>query len=408
VPQNGVLFCILNCNYMITNKLWTLDFMLLFGANFLMAFAFYLLMPTLPFYLIKVWHLDKGMAGLVLASYVIASIASRPFSGYFADRFSRKMLYVIFYVLFVLMFGGYIIAGSLILFIIFRVLHGIIWGTLTTASNTLVIDITPSSRRGEAIGIFGLSSNIAMAIGPMTGLILYESLPFNYIFYTAAITGIAGVILAIPIKVRERPKTTHEPLSLDRFVLLKGIPSGINLILITVSYGMIFSFSAMYGKENNISNPGGFFIIMAFGIMFSRMIGGKLVDKGRLNDVSVAAMIVLTLGMLILALFNNSQAFFSSAFVVGIGFGLLFPALQTLMVNLSSHKQRGTAISTFFTAFDLGVGGGMFLGGKIAEMMGLSRSFLLGATLTFLSIFYYLFITASHYTRNRIDQTTNQ
>jgi MFS family permease len=86
----------------------------------------------------------------VLASYVIASISSRPFSGYFVDRFSRKNLYIISYVLFVLMFCGYVIAGSLILFIIFRFLHGVIWGTLTTASNTLVIDITPSSRRGEA------------------------------------------------------------------------------------------------------------------------------------------------------------------------------------------------------------------------------------------------------------------
>ena len=391
---------------MTTNKLWTFDFSMLFSANFLMSFAFYLLMPTLPFYLISVWHLDKGMAGLVLASYVIASISSRPFSGYFVDRFSRKKLYVISYVLFVCMFCGYVIAGSLILFIVFRFLHGVIWGTLTTASNTLVIDITPASRRGEAIGIFGLSSNIAMAIGPMTGLLLYESLPFSYIFYSAAITSLVGVLLALPISVRERPKFVHEPLSLDRFVLLKGIPSGINLILITVSYGMIFSFSAMYGKENNISNPGIFFIIMAFGIMFSRIVAGRLVDRGQLNKVSVIAMIVLTFGMLILSLFHHPVAFFSSALVVGFGFGLLFPALQTLMVNLSTHKQRGTAISTYFTAFDLGVGGGMFLGGKIGEMLGLSHSFLIGAALTFISIFYFLFITAKHYTKHRIDQTT--
>jgi predicted MFS family arabinose efflux permease len=76
------------------------------------------------------------------------------------------------------------------------------------------------------------------------------------------------------------------------------------------------------------------------------------------------------------------------------------------MVNLSSHHQRGTAISTFFTAFDLGVGSGMYLGGKVAEMMGLSRSFLIGAALTFISIFYYLLITASHYNKNRIDQAS--
>lgn len=268
-----------------------------------------------------------------------------------------------------------------------------------------MIDITPSSRRGEAIGIFGLSSNIAMTIGPMTGLLLYEKLPFNYIFYTASLTGLAGVLLALPMKVRERPKFVHEPLSLDRFVLLKGIPSGINLFLITVSYDMIFTFSAMYGKENNISNPGAYFIIMAFGIMFSRMIGGKLVDKGRINEVTLTAMMVLTGGMLILSLFHSRISFFSSALVNGVGFGLLFPALQTLMVNLSTHNQRGTAISTYYIAFDLGVGGGMFMGGKIGEISGLSASYAAGAVLILLSAIYFDAFTSSHFNRNRVDQS---
>ncbi len=385
------------------SKLWTIDFVLLFCANFLMAIAFYLLMPTLPFYLISNWHLDKGMAGLVLACYVIASISTRPFSGYFIDRFSRKNLYIISFFLFVLVFGGYVIAGSIILFVVFRIIHGVIWGMLTTASNTLVIDITPSSRRGEAIGIFGLSSNIAMTIGPMTGLLLYDKLPFQFIFYTAAFTGLGGVLLALPMKVTERPKFVREPLSLDRFILLKGIPSGINLILITVSYGMIFSFSAMYGKENNISNPGAYFIIMAFGIMFSRMTGGRLVDRGRLTGVATVAMFVLTAGMFILSRFNTRVPFFFSALINGIGFGLLFPALQTLMVNLASHNKRGTAISTYFTAYDIGVGGGMFLGGRIAEISGLSRSFMTGATLILISSVYFIVFTASHFNRHRVD-----
>ena len=382
------------------NRLWTSNFTLLFSANFLMAFAFYLLIPTLPFYLVNNMHLNKAIAGLVLASYVIASISTRPFSGFLVDRFSRKSLYLISYILFAFFFFGYIVAGTLLLFIIFRVFHGMIWGTLTTASNTLVIDVTPSSRRGEAIGIFGLSSNLAMAIGPIMGLLLYEKLPFDYIFYSALVTGLVGAVLAYPIKVPKKTKRSGEPLSLDRFVFLKGIPSGINLILITISYGMIFSFSAMYGKENNIGNAGAFFILLAIGIMFSRLFGGKMVDNGKLTEVTVASMIIITAGMLILAIFHNAFGFFSSAFISGFGFGLLFPAMQTLMINLSGHHQRGTAISTFFTAFDIGVGTGMFLGGKIAEMTGFSLAFIIGAGLNFISVFYFLFISSPHYNKN--------
>ncbi len=390
---------------MSSNKLWTRDFILLFCANFLMSIAFYLLIPTLPFYLVNFMHLNKAATGLVLSSYVIASISTRPFSGYLVDRFSRKKLYILSYILFACLFTGYVVAGALLFFfILIRILHGIIWGTLTTASNTLVIDISPASRRGEAIGIFGISSNIAMAIGPMLGLVLYEKLPFNYIFFSALITGIAGFILAIPLKVHQQLPQVQQPVSLDRFVLIKGIPSGLNLMLITVSYGMIFSFAAMYGKENHIPNAGAFFIILAAGIMFSRLLGGKLIDRGRIKEVSVAAMITLTAGLLLLSGSNYSLLYFVSALVIGIGFGMLFPAMQTLMVNLSGPHERGTAISTYFTAFDAGVGTGMFLGGKIAEITGFSWSFTIAAGLNFISIFYFILISAPHYNKHRVDE----
>lgn len=64
----------------------------------------------------------------------------------------------------------------------------------------------------------------------------------------------------------------------------------------------------------------------------------------------------------------------------GIGYyGMNFPAMQTTMIHLANDQQRGTANSTFFTAFDLGVGAGMVLGGLIAQKSGLSPAFLIVA-----------------------------
>ncbi len=73
------------------------------------------------------------------------------------------------------MFAGYIIAGSLALFILFRIIHGVSFGMVTVGGNTVVIDIMPSSRRGEGLGYYGLSNNIAMAVGPMSGLFLHDA-----------------------------------------------------------------------------------------------------------------------------------------------------------------------------------------------------------------------------------------
>jgi predicted MFS family arabinose efflux permease len=112
-------------------------------------------------------------------------------------------------------------------------------------------------------------------------------------------------------------------------------------------------------------------------------------------------MFVLTIGLLALSASHYSFLYFSAAMVIGFGFGLAFPAMQTLMVNLSGHHQRGTAISTYFTAFDIGVGVGRYLGGKIAEMTGFTWSFIIGASLNLIAAFYFIFISAPHYQKHR-------
>ena len=49
------------------------------------------------------------------------------------------------------------------------------FGMVTVSGNTSVSDIMPSSRRGEGLGYYGLANNIAMSIGPMTGLFLHDA-----------------------------------------------------------------------------------------------------------------------------------------------------------------------------------------------------------------------------------------
>ena len=73
------------------------------------------------------------------------------------------------------------LAGVLSLFIMLRVVHGLAFGMVTVAGNTIVIDITPSSRRGEAVGYYGLMNNTAMSFGPMIGLFMHDIYSFETI-----------------------------------------------------------------------------------------------------------------------------------------------------------------------------------------------------------------------------------
>ena len=122
---------------------------------------------VLAFYLAEIFNSEKGTIGIILSCYTIAALCIRPFSGYLLDTFARKPLYLLAYFLFTAAFGGYLLAGTLTLFTLIRIFHGLAFGTVTVAGNTVVIDIMPSSRRGEGLGYYGMMNNTAMSIGPM-------------------------------------------------------------------------------------------------------------------------------------------------------------------------------------------------------------------------------------------------
>lgn len=395
------------------DRLVTPGYCFILAANFLLYFGFWLLIPVLPFYLSEIFNAGNSTIGIILSCYTVAALCIRPFSGYFLDSFARKPLYLLAYFIFMTMFAGYIIAGSLVLFILFRIIHGVSFGMVTVGGNTVVIDIMPSSRRGEGLGYYGLSNNIAMAVGPMSGLFLHDAgMSYTTIFCCSLGSCIAGFICASLVKTPYKPPVKREPISLDRFILLKGIPAGISLLLLSIPYGMTTNYVAMYAKEIGINATTGFFFtFMAVGMAISRIFSGKIVDKGKITQVSSAGLYIVVFSFFLLSacvyIINwNSMAcgiiFFAVALLLGVGFGIMFPAYNTLFVNLAPNNQRGTATSTYLTSWDVGIGIGMLTGGYIAEVSTFDKAYLFGACLTIISMLYFNGKVTPHYHKNKL------
>ncbi|MBS6237507.1 MAG: MFS transporter [Bacteroides sp.] len=395
------------------DKLVTSSYCFILAANFLLYFGFWLLIPVLPFYLSEVFSAGNSTIGIILSCYTVAALCIRPFSGYFLDSFARKPLYLIAYFIFMTMFAGYIIAGSLTLFIMFRIIQGVSFGMVTVGGNTVVIDIMPSSRRGEGLGYYGLSNNIAMAVGPMSGLFLHDAgMSFTTIFCSSLGSCMAGFVCASLVKTPYKPPVRREPISLDRFILLKGIPAGISLLLLSIPYGMTTNYVAMYAKQIGINATTGFFFtFMAIGMAISRIFSGKIVDRGKITQVISAGLYLVVFSFFLLSAcvylisWNNmvcTIVFFSVALLLGVGFGIMFPAYNTLFVNLAPNSQRGTATSTYLTSWDVGIGIGMLTGGYIAEVSTFDKAYLFGACLTIVSMLYFNGKVAPNYHKNKL------
>ena len=137
-------------------KLWNANYVKVMTTNFLLYFAFYLLTPLLPLYLSETFGATKDTIGIVLSGYTVAALIIRPFSGYVVDSFSRKKVLMFCLSGFAIFFAGYIAAGTILMFAICRTLHGGPFGAVTVANSTCAIDVLPSSRRNEGIGLYGL------------------------------------------------------------------------------------------------------------------------------------------------------------------------------------------------------------------------------------------------------------
>ncbi|MCO5253973.1 MAG: MFS transporter [Bacteroidetes bacterium] len=384
-------------------KLWNKDFIITSASYFLFAFSFNLLMPTLPIYLSEVLKVSPPKIGIVLSSYAIALLFVRPFCGFLVDSYERKPLLVIGTLLFVLTYLGYYFAVSVVFFVTLRFVHGAFWGLSTVAANTVAIDIIPASRRAEGIGYFGVNTNIAMAIAPYIAVNIYDQYGFDFLVTSALAMGVLSVLVALFIQTPKRVKSDNvAPISLDRFILVKGIPILFNQLFLTFGWGTLVAFAVLYGKSIGIENSGVFFLFLAAGIILSRVTSGKFVDKGYLEHMMVVALLAITIGFVGFALLHSIFYYCASALLIGIGYGTLFPALQTMYIDMAPAHKRGTANSTYLTGFDLGIGIGMLVGAYLNGKFGFSNMYLFTAALCFISLVIFWFNSRKVFERNKL------
>lgn len=387
-------------------RLWNANYLKVWSANFMIFFSFMLLTPLLPLYLSDTFHADKDTIGLVLSGYTLTALIIRPFSGYFVDSFPRRTVLLISYFLFAALFAGYLVAGSLALFAIVRTLHGAPFGAATVSNSTVAIDVLPSTRRAEGIGYYGLSNNIATAIGPSIALLIYGIFhSYDVLFWIALLIALLGFIINSTLKLTPRPKVADKPrISLDRFLLLKGWSLGLCMIGLAISYGILTTYLAIYGKEElGITEGSGlFFMLLALGLILSRLAGSRTLRRGLILQNATLGIIFACVGYLLFAGVHNSWGFYGAALIIGLGNGHLFPAFQTMFLNLATNDQRGTANSTFLVSWDIGIGIGIIAGGVITEHGGYHMAFWVAAAANACSVINYLLHTQRHFLRNKL------
>lgn len=379
-----------------TNRLWTKDFICVCATNFFMILNYYYLLVTIPIYIIQDLHSPKSQVGLIVTVFFIAAIMIRPFAGQWMSSFGIRKVFLGALFLYFVSALLYFFTTSLISLLILRILHGIGFGMLTTATGTIVADLVPEKRKGEGMGYYGLMINISMAIGPFLGLTAIYSWGKGIMFGISLASVILGTLTGLFISLPKKAKRDAEKISKKKGLNLKNLfeMSALKISIVGLFFGVIYSsiisFVSVYADDIHLSDVSSFFfIVYAIVLLLSRPFTGRWFDRYGANVIMYPAIISFAIGMLILSQASNAFLFLLSAACIGLGWGTIFPSSQTIAVQLAPSSRRGVATATFLSILDIGIGIGSLIVGFVGAGIGYSSLYFYFSIIGVLGIFVY-------------------
>ncbi len=372
------------------DRLWTSNFVLACFITLASFASFYFLLTTLPVYIVRIGG-SESQVGLIIGVFSITALILRPVVGRAADDYGRRVFILAGNVILALASGLYALASTVPLLLGLRVLHGVGWAAFGTAASALVADVAPRSRRGEAMGYYGMFTNLAMAVGPAAGVILMQAYSFPVLFLASAGVALIAVVLALVVREPARtgsPRVGEGPAA--GVIEPSSLFPALILLLTATTYGSIVSFLPLFASERGLGNPGLFFTVYALVLLVARGFTGQLSDRYGRVAVIAPGLVLAALALWLLAMASALPAFVVAAVLYGLAFAAVQPALMALVVDRAAPQRRGAALGTFTSAMDLGIGLGSIVWGVLAQLAGYGVVYAAAGAVALAALFVFL------------------
>ena len=158
----------------------------------------------------------------VLTSYIVAAAIMTPLTGWLADRFGRKPLFLVSIIGFTLASALCGMAQSLEQIVLFRVLQGLFGAALIPMSQAVLFDVYPPEQHGRAMAIWGMGVVLGPTLGPMLGGWLTDNYSWRWVFYINVPFGILAVLACWPTSPTPR---TSARASISSALRCSALPS---------------------------------------------------------------------------------------------------------------------------------------------------------------------------------------
>jgi MFS family permease len=343
-------------------------FLLVMASTLAYFTAVGIITPTLPLFVTGPLGQGDLAVGVTIGAFAASAVLLRPFVGRVSDTRGRGILIIGGGTLVGLSMLGYILGGSLSTLLVMRVLTGVGEAAFYVGAASVINDLAPEDRRGEAISYFSLALYGGLAIGPVIGESILEAADFTAVWIAAGTSSIIAGLIGLRVPDTRPPSEDEDrPTKIvNRRALLPGT------VLATSIWGLatFSAFVPLYAQDLGMSGSRYVFVVQSAVLILIRSVGARLPDILGPGKSGRVALTLSAIGLTLMGIWNDPVGLYAGTVVYSVGHALVFPALMTLAIRRSPVSERGSVVGTFTAFFDLSFGVGAASAGAIASLLG--------------------------------------
>jgi MFS family permease len=358
------------------DRLLTPRFLLVVASGLSYFLAIGMLIPVVPQYVKGPLAGGNVGVGVAVGSLFVGAVLLRPYAGRVGDRVGRRVLII---------GGALIVAGSTVVYGVFdtlpylvgiRVLTGVGEAAFFVGAATMITDLAPEHRRGEAVSYWSVAVYGGLAFGPAIG----EAVLGDDRFVAAWIVSASLALLAAAlgtITVETARSVQHAPPG--KLLHRAALAPGVVLFLGLIGLAGFTAFVPLYVKEIGLGGADLIFVLYGGLILCVRILGARLPDLLGGQLAATLALSGVATGLALMAGWPSTAGLVAGTAVFAAGMSLLYPALMLLALTAIPDHERGSVVGTFSSFFDLSQGLGALILGGVAALSGYRGAFVGGA-----------------------------
>jgi MFS family permease len=353
-------------------------FLLIASATFFAFLSIGIVLPVLPRYAEGPLGAGSVGVGIAVGAASVTALLAQPPAGRLGDVRGRRPLLVSGGALMVAGAVGLTAAEHIVPVVALRLLTGVGEALFLIGGISIVNDLAPEHRRGEAISLYTLASYGGLAVGPVLGELTLGDDRWDAVWLLAAAAAATAGALGLRARETKAMAATSEGGSWlpHRLGLLPGLVLGMGLF----GFGGFNAFIALYALDVGLEGAGPLFALFAIVVVAVRSFGAKIPDRvGPARTVRLA-LVALTAGLLTIGLWDAPVGLYAGTLVFSVGQALAFPAVMTLALSRTPADDRGAVAGTVTAFVDVAIAAGAIALGGVADVGGYSAVFVVAAT----------------------------